>query len=151
MTFCLEKTLDYYRFQNLFILNFILLCLNISVIIFEKNLYFFTLFLSILNVIFTLILFSKKCIEISKNKIIYYYSIFGIKLKQNKVLNYNNDTKITFKTFVSSNIYQKKIKYEPSLHVKENFYEIFIDGIYLLTLNSEKSFSKLIETLNLKT
>lgn len=147
MKFCIENSLDYYRFQNLFILNLIILSINIGFTFFENLSFFITGLLSFLNIIFITILFSKKCIEIKNNKIHLYYSSFGIKFKEVRHLGYNSFSEVTFKKFKSSNIYQKEIKHERSFHVDEDFYEIYINLKYLTTLNSEKAYSKFISKL----
>ena len=146
MKFCIERSLDYYRFQNLFILNLIILSINIGVFFFENFSLIITVFLSFLKIIFVAVLFSKKCIEIKNNKIHLFYSAFGIKFKETKKLEYNSSSEVSFKKFKSSNLYQKGIRYERSFHVDEDFYEIYIDLKYLTTLNSEKAYSKFINS-----
>ncbi|MFD2892652.1 hypothetical protein ACFS5J_11590 [Flavobacterium chuncheonense] len=148
----LELNLDYYRFQNLFLINLVVLAINIGVTFFEKTSIMLTIILTVLNVIFTIILFSKKTVSIENDTISLLLTFLGYPIRTLKTLSFSNKKSISHKSFISKNNYQKEISYrpslqlyDPSLHVDEDIIELYIDNNYFTTLYSKKTFKKFMQ------
>ncbi len=147
----LESSWDYYRKLNLIILLVISLGINIGFTSFEKfNLNLF-LILTSTNVLILFFLLLKKSILIKNNHIIAFHSLFGFKIKIIKSLYIKNNSVIEFNKYKSKNYYQNENKFEPTLHVDENIFEIIVDGNLLITIynnESKENFLKFFSKLN---
>ena len=149
----LESSWDYYRKLNLIILLVISLGINIGFTFFEKfNLNLFLILTSI-NVLILFFLLLKKSILIKNNQIIAFHSLFGFKIKIIKSLDIKNNSAIKFKKYKSKNYYQNENKFEPTLHVDENIFEIIVDGRLLFkvyNLKSKEKFEQFIYQIDIK-
>ena len=149
----LESSWDYYRKLNLIILLVISLGINIGFTSFEKfNLNLF-LILTSTNVLILFFLLLKKSILIKNNQIIAFHSLFGFKIKIIKSLDIKNNSAIEFKKYKSKNYYQNENKFEPTLHVDENIFEIIVDGRLLFkvyNLKSKEKFEQFIYQIDIK-
>jgi hypothetical protein len=149
----LESSWDYYRKLNLIILLVISLGINIGFTFFEKfNLNLFLILTSI-NVLILFFLLLKKSILIKNNQIIAFHSLFGFKIKIIKSLDIKNNSAIEFKKYKSKNYYQNENKFEPTLHVDENIFEIIVDGRLLFkvyNLKSKEKFEQFIYQIDIK-
>ncbi|WP_445712722.1 hypothetical protein [Flavobacterium sp.] len=147
----LESSWDYYRKLNLVILLVISLGINLGFTFFEKfNLNLF-LILTLINVLILFILLLKKSIQIENNTINAFHSLFGLKIKTINSLPLKNNSSTEFKKFKSRNYYQNDNKFEPTLHVEENIFNIIIDGNLLITIynnESKENFLKFFSKLN---
>lgn len=149
----LESSWDYYRKLNLIILLVISLGINIGFTFFEKfNLNLFLILTSI-NVLILFFLLLKKSILIKNNQIIAFHSLFGFKIKIIKSLDIKNNSAIEFNKYKSKNYYQNENKFEPTLHVDENIFEIIVDGRLLFkvyNLKSKEKFEQFIYQIDIK-
>ena len=141
----LELNLDYYRFQNLFLINLVVLAINIGVTFFEKTNILLTIILTVLNVIFTIIQFSKKTVSIENDTVSLLLTFLGYPIRTLKTLSFSNKKSISHKSFISKSLYQKGISYEPTLHVDEDIIELYIDNNYFTTLYSKKAYKKFMQ------
>lgn len=138
----LESSWDYYRKLNLIILFMVSIGINFGFTFFEKfNLKLF-LILTFINLIFLFFLLLKKSIIIENKAITAFHSLFGIKIKNIKSLAFKNDSTIEFTKFKSRNYYQNENKFEPTLHVEENIFNIFIDRNLLVTIYNAENKEK---------
>lgn len=147
----LESSWDYYRKLNLIILLVISLGINIGFTFFEKfNLNLFLILTSI-NVLILFFLLLKKSILIKNNNIIAFHSLFGFKIKTINSIPYNNNSLVEYEKYKSRNYYQNENKFEPTLHVEENIFNIFINENLLVTIyNSEtkEKFERFVNQIN---
>ncbi|UGS21986.1 hypothetical protein [Flavobacterium cyclinae] len=138
----LESSWDYYRKLNLIILFMVSIGINFGFTFFEKfNLKLFII-LTFINLIFLFFLLLKKSIIIENKAITAFHSLFGIKIKNIKSLAFKNDSTIEFTKFKSRNFYQSENKFEPTLHVEENIFNIFIDRNLLVTIYNAETKEK---------
>lgn len=138
----LENSWDYYRKLNLKILLIISIGINFGFTFYEKfNLYLFLAITSI-NLIILFILLLKKSVVIKNKTITAFYSLFGFKIKTINIIPFNNNSSVEYRKFKSRNYYQNENKFEPTLHVEENIFNIFIDGNLLITIYNTETKEK---------
>ncbi len=138
----LENSWDYYRKLNLTILLIISIGINFGFTFYEKfNLYLFLAITSI-NLIILFILLLKKSVVIKNKTINAFYSLFGFKIKTINIIPFNNNSSVEYRKFKSRNYYQNENKFEPTLHVEENIFNIFIDGNLLITIYNTETKEK---------
>lgn len=138
----LENSWDYYRKLNLTILLIISIGINFGFTFYEKfNLYLF-LALTSINLIFLFILLLKKSVVIKNTTIVAFYSLFGFKIKTINIIPFNKNSSVEYKKYKSRNYYQNENKFEPTLHVEENIFNIFINGNLLITIYNTKTKEK---------
>ena len=151
MTINLESSWDYYRKLNLVILLVVSLGINIGFSFFEKfNLNLF-LILTSTNVLILFFLLLKKSIIIKNNQIIAFHSLFGFKIKTINAIQFNNNSSVEYEKYKSRNYYQNENTFEPTLHVEENIFNIFINENLLVTIyNSEtkEKFEQFVNQIN---
>lgn len=143
----LESSWDYYRKLNLVILLIVSLGINFGFTFFEKfNLNLF-LILTFINLFFISLILLKKSVIIKDNTITAFHSLFGLKIKIINSVLLKNESTTEFIKYKSRNYYQSDNKYDPTLHVDENIFNVIIDGNYLMTIyntNSKERLSKFI-------
>jgi hypothetical protein len=138
----LENSWDYYRKLNLTILLIISIGINFGFTFYEKfNLYLFLAITSI-NLLILFILLLKKSVVIKNKTITAFYSLFGFKIKTINIIPFNNNSSVEYRKFKSRNYYQNENKFEPTLHVEENIFNIFIDGNLLITIYNTETKEK---------
>lgn len=140
----LENSWDFYRKLNFIILNTIILGINIGFSFFEKfniSVFLCLLFLNLSLIFLTLL---RKHIIVKNNTITAFHAFFGIKIKTINSFVFNRNSTISSKIFNTSNHYQKAKKHEPTLHVNETVFEIYIDNKHLITLYTLKGYNKLM-------
>ena len=91
-----------------------------------------------------LFLLLKKSVIIKNNTITSFHSLFGIKINSGISIHLKRDSITDFTNYKSRNYYQNENKFEPTIHVEENIFEIYIDGNYLITLHNAKSKEKIL-------
>lgn len=141
----LESSWDYYRKLNLIIILIISIGINFGFTFFEKfNLNLFLILTSI-NLVILFFLLLKKSVIIKNNTITAFHSLYGIKTKVINSLSLKRGSITDIKKYKSRNYYQNDNNFEPTIHVEENVYEIYIDGNYLITVHNTKSQEKFLK------